>query len=104
MTYNNGPYYVFSTRDKVTKATAKRINSRIKEVDKSAEFVGPLRLVGSSDPTTAPTTTVSAAKAISRWQRSHAKNLTSGSDFRFCAAFAQCSAHVGLCLFLTSEN
>jgi hypothetical protein len=34
---NNGPYYVFSAR---SKAAAKRINKRIREIDPSASFVG----------------------------------------------------------------
>lgn len=40
-------YYIFSTRAKFTKATAKRIDKQIKVIDKSASFVGPLRIPGS---------------------------------------------------------
>jgi hypothetical protein len=40
-------YYVFSTSAKITKAAAKRIQNRIKAIDNTADFVGPLSIPGS---------------------------------------------------------
>lgn len=39
-------YFILSTNSKVTKAAAKRINKAIKEIDDTAEFVGPLSIPG----------------------------------------------------------
>lgn len=39
-------YYLFTTTAKFTKATAKRIDKQIKAIDKSASFVGPLKIPG----------------------------------------------------------
>jgi hypothetical protein len=40
-------YFVFSTSTKITKAAAKRIQKRIKAIDSTADFVGPLSIPGS---------------------------------------------------------
>jgi len=40
-------YFVFSTSAKITKAAAKRIQKRIKAIDSTADFVGPLALPNS---------------------------------------------------------
>ncbi len=39
-------YYVFTTTAKVTQAAAKRIAKAIKEIDDTAEFVGPVSIPG----------------------------------------------------------
>jgi len=40
-------YFVFSTSTKITKAAANRIQKRIKAIDSTADFVGPLSIPGS---------------------------------------------------------
>ena len=40
-------YFVFTSRTKITKAAAKRIQKRIKVIDSSADFVGPLSIANS---------------------------------------------------------
>lgn len=40
-------HYLFVTNRKFSKAAAKRINRRIRGIDPSAEFVGPLSIPGS---------------------------------------------------------
>jgi hypothetical protein len=40
-------HFIFSTTTKITKAAAKRIQSQIKSIDASADFVGPLSIPGS---------------------------------------------------------
>lgn len=40
-------HFIFSTSTKITKAAAKRIQKQIKEIDDSADFVGPLDIPGS---------------------------------------------------------
>lgn len=39
-------YYIFTTSKKFTEATAERINQRIKAIDDTAKFVGPLSIPG----------------------------------------------------------
>ena len=39
-------FFVFTTTAKVTKASAARINAKIKAIDNTAEFVGPVSMPG----------------------------------------------------------
>jgi len=41
-------HYLYVTQAKFSHATAKRIDKKIKAIDKRADFVGPLRIVGNS--------------------------------------------------------
>jgi len=40
-------YFIFTTSTKITKAAAKRIQKRIKAIDSTADFTGPLSIPGS---------------------------------------------------------
>lgn len=40
-------YFILSTTHKFTEAAARRINKRIKALDSTADFVGPLSIPGS---------------------------------------------------------
>jgi hypothetical protein len=40
-------HYIFTTTTKISRAAAKRIQTRIKAIDASAEFAGPMAIPGS---------------------------------------------------------